>query len=137
MASRCLGPHYREDLLRAFFTDFLYVASPFCVFGVAAGSPPSLRDRDLLRPHRSPYCLRARSAGKSTEKCPRFLAVSPHFALDICRRDPDTTPRRLHRFQKTAPARRLHWHKSLQAAGWYWKTPALRSLPTQARKVSH
>src|SRR5260363_400537 len=36
---------------------------------VYAGSPPSLRDRDLLRPHRSPYCPRARSSGKSTEKC--------------------------------------------------------------------
>src|SRR5260363_8826 len=29
-------------------------------YELAAGSPPSLRDGDLLRPHRSPYCLRAR-----------------------------------------------------------------------------
>src|SRR5260363_402650 len=69
MASRCLGPHYREDLLRAFFSDFPCVASPFCVFGIAAESPPSLRDGDLLCPHRSPYCLRVRSLGKLTEKC--------------------------------------------------------------------
>src|SRR5260364_94301 len=56
---------------RAFCSDFPCVASPFCVFGIAAGSPPSLRDGDLLRPHRSPYCLRARASGKSTEKCSR------------------------------------------------------------------
>src|SRR5260363_43024 len=49
---------------RAFFSDFPCVASPFCVFGIAAGSPPSLRDGDLLCPHRSPYCLRVRSLGK-------------------------------------------------------------------------
>src|SRR5260364_198380 len=54
---------------RAFFTDFPYVASLLCVFGIAAGSPPSLCDGDLLRPHRSPYCLRARSSGESTETC--------------------------------------------------------------------
>src|SRR5260363_72043 len=52
---------------RAFFSDFPCVASPFCVFGIAAGSPPSLRDGDLLCPHRSPYCLRVRSLGKLTE----------------------------------------------------------------------
>src|SRR5260363_415248 len=56
---------------RAFCSNFPCVASPFCVFGIAAGSPPSLRDGDLLRPHRSPYCLRARASGKSTEKCSR------------------------------------------------------------------
>src|SRR5260363_99850 len=53
---------------RAFFTDFPCVASR-SPHELAAGSPPSLCDGDLLRPHRSPYCLHARSSGKSTEKC--------------------------------------------------------------------
>src|SRR5260364_30846 len=65
----CIEPASKRSALRAFFSDFPCVASPFCVFGIAAGSPPSLRDGDLLRPHRSPYCLRARSLSKSTEKC--------------------------------------------------------------------
>src|SRR5260364_375915 len=38
-------------------------------YELAAGSSPSLRDGDLLPPHRSPYCLRARSLGNLTEKC--------------------------------------------------------------------
>src|SRR5260364_366568 len=53
---------------RAFFSDFPGVAS-LSPYKLAAGSPPSLRDGDLLRPHRSPYCLRARSLGNLTEKC--------------------------------------------------------------------
>src|SRR5260364_393990 len=44
---------------RAFFSGLPGVASACSVFGIAAGSPPSLYDGDLLRPHRSPYCLRA------------------------------------------------------------------------------
>src|SRR5260364_443702 len=38
---------------------------------IAALRPDFLNADDirLLRPHRSPYCLRARSSGKSTEKC--------------------------------------------------------------------
>src|SRR5260363_313780 len=55
---------------RAFFSDFPCVASAFSAFGIAAGSHPSrCARRNLLRPHRSPYCLRARASGKSTEKC--------------------------------------------------------------------
>src|SRR5262249_52904494 len=54
---------------RAFFSDFPCVASLLRVFGIAAGSPPSRSEADLLRPHRSPYCLRARSLGKLAEKC--------------------------------------------------------------------
>src|SRR5260363_357728 len=65
--------------LNAFFSDFPCAASACSVFGIAAGShlsrcarrnllrphrselaagsPPSLRDGGLLRPHRAPYCL--------------------------------------------------------------------------------
>src|SRR5260363_223704 len=53
---------------RAFFSGLPCVASR-SPYELAAGSPPSLRDGDLLRPHRSPYCLRARSLGNLTEKC--------------------------------------------------------------------
>src|SRR5260363_156672 len=49
-----------------FFSGLPCVASACSVFGIAAGSPPSLYDGDLLRPHRSPYCLRARSLGNLT-----------------------------------------------------------------------
>src|SRR5260364_362655 len=71
-AASLLAPDTRSvknALTRAFFTDFPYVASAFSVFGIAAGSPPSLRDGDLLRLHRSPYCLHARASGNLTETC--------------------------------------------------------------------
>src|SRR5260363_260291 len=48
---------------------------------LAAQSPPSLRDGDPLRPHRSPYCLRARASGKSTEKCSRTCI---HYYAEQC-----------------------------------------------------
>src|SRR5260363_387100 len=41
-------------------------------YGPAAGSPPSLRDEDLLRPHRSPYCLLACALCNRIEKCPNI-----------------------------------------------------------------
>src|SRR5260363_464168 len=53
---------------RAFFSGLPCVASPFRVFGIAAGSPPSRSEADLLRPHRPPYCLRACSLCNLTEK---------------------------------------------------------------------
>src|SRR5260364_220180 len=53
---------------RAFFSGLPGVASACSVFGIAAGSPPSLYDGDLLRPHRSPYCLRACASGNLIEK---------------------------------------------------------------------
>src|SRR5260364_114458 len=60
----------RRRAARAFFSDFPCVASAFSAFGIAAGSHPSrCARRNLLRPHRSPYCLRARPLGQSTEKC--------------------------------------------------------------------
>src|SRR5260363_304771 len=52
---------------RAFFSGLHCVASR-SPYELAAGSPPSLRDGDLLRPHRSPYCLRACSLCNLTEK---------------------------------------------------------------------
>src|SRR5260363_23865 len=55
---------------RAFFSGLPCVASR-SPYELAAGSPPSLRDGDLLRPHRSPYCLRACFLCKLTEKCSR------------------------------------------------------------------
>src|SRR5260363_2229 len=63
---------------RAFFSGLPGVASAFSVFGIAAGSPPSLRDGDLLRPHRAPYCLRAYSLCNLTEKGSRaFCSGAP------------------------------------------------------------
>src|SRR5260364_337861 len=62
-------------ITRAFFSGLPCVASACSVFGIAAGSPPSLYDGDLLRPHRSPYCLRARSLCNLTEKCSRPASV--------------------------------------------------------------
>src|SRR5260363_335678 len=50
----CLAREKRtECAFRAFFSGLPRVASACSVFGIAAGSPPSLYDGDLLRPHRS------------------------------------------------------------------------------------
>src|SRR5260363_158067 len=60
----------RRRAARAFFSDFPLCGFSVSAFGIAAGSHPSrCARRNLLRPHRSSYCLRARSLGKSTEKC--------------------------------------------------------------------
>src|SRR5260363_26239 len=86
----CLAREKRtECAFRAFFSGLPCVASACSVFGIAAGSPPSLYDGDLLRPHRSelaagsppslydgdrlrphraPYYLRACSSGNLIEK---------------------------------------------------------------------
>src|SRR5260364_27332 len=80
-AASLLAPDTRSvknALTRAFFTDFPYVASAFSVFGIAAGSLPSLRDGDLLRLHRAPYWLRAYSLCNLTEKGSRaFCSGAP------------------------------------------------------------
>src|SRR5260363_438157 len=62
--------------IRAFFSALPRVVSPFRAFGIAAAShPPRCARRHLLRPHRSPYCLCARSLGNFTEKCPSCRAT--------------------------------------------------------------
>src|SRR5260363_80902 len=55
-----VNPFFCWQLIRAFFSG-LHGATMRSPYGPAAGSPPSLCDGDLLRPRRSPYCLRARS----------------------------------------------------------------------------
>src|SRR5260364_485633 len=67
---------------RTFFSGLPGVASAFSVFGIAAGSPPSLRDGNLLRPHRAPYCLRASSLCNLTDKGSRaFCSGAPASRL--------------------------------------------------------
>src|SRR5260363_107516 len=63
-----IGKGTHTAICSAFFSGLPGVASR-SPYELAAGSPPSLRDGDLIRPHRSPYCLRARSLGNLTEKC--------------------------------------------------------------------
>ncbi|CCD28885.1 Glycosyl transferase, family 39 [Candidatus Glomeribacter gigasporarum BEG34] len=66
-----VNPFFCWQLIRAFFSG-LHGATMRSPYGPAAGSPPSLCDGDLLRPRRSPYCLRARSLCKLAEKCSRY-----------------------------------------------------------------
>src|SRR5260364_308432 len=70
------APRFLWRRIRAFFSGLPCVVSPFRAFGIAAGShPPRCARRHLLRPHRSPYCLCARSLGTFTEKCPSCRAT--------------------------------------------------------------
>src|SRR5260364_438245 len=69
-----LGHRPAATLVRAFFSGLHYVTSR-SPYELAAGSPPPLRDGDLLRPHRSPYCLRARSLCNLAEKGSKPLSI--------------------------------------------------------------
>src|SRR5260364_153753 len=69
--------------LEHFFSGLPCVASACSVFGIAAGSPPSLYDGDLLRPHRAPYYLRACSLGNLTEKCSKTWMCPPFFISSV------------------------------------------------------
>src|SRR5260363_304544 len=99
-----LGMERGPASTRAFFSGLPCVASACSVFGIAAGSPPSLDDGDLLRPHRSelaagsppslydgdllrphraPYYLRACSLGNLTEKCSKTWMCPPFFISSV------------------------------------------------------
>src|SRR5260364_220899 len=70
----------RKWSIKAFFSG-LPCAMMRSPYGPAAGSPPSLRDEDLLRPHRSPYCLLACALCNRIEKCPN---IDKRRSLNIC-----------------------------------------------------
>src|SRR5260363_29939 len=92
----CVFAGFPAVWARAFFTDFPCVASAFSLFGIAAGSPPSLRDGYLLRPHRSPYCLRALSLCNLTEKCSSPVEIGRCPASDCGTHISNCECRRIH-----------------------------------------